>query len=328
MNKANYFGASSSSGGAGRYPVTLESLDFIQQQIVFLQKLTDLVGNGIISLPSGRDPGLIILNGELLPLRNASGEAFGVEKYITIKEEHQGATVDGVVYDKLRTLRYALRTSKPERGKIVIPERDIPLLQSIAHMQATSKTRLVRIQAVSDLDNYAKAGVYEVQGGVYPLHGEILTGNYKLIVEEVVNHTMSYISFPPILIRQTIVLSDAFRLQRYIGEDWDILSPPPGAILGVLSFRFSSQSSWTFKANTGVFRKATVKLPYQAHASLVEVNGYSRVAPACYIISSGERENVRGYSVEEVGSKLIVRGESLSLTGNTERAFTITAIAI
>lgn len=53
----------------GKFPLTTDSLDFIQEQIKLVYGLTNLAGQFvIIREPSGIIPGLVIVNGELLPL--------------------------------------------------------------------------------------------------------------------------------------------------------------------------------------------------------------------------------------------------------------------
>ncbi|WP_373697225.1 hypothetical protein [Porphyromonas loveana] len=331
MNKANYQNPEDSSGGTGRYPISIETLEFIQGQIFSLQEIVRALGTTyIISFPSGRVPGQIVIDGEILPLLNDIG-VLSSGAYIVIKEEHQGAVIDGISYGRLRTIRYALRTTSPAAsGKGVLNEADIPVLQQMTHVQQTNKIRLLRVNQISDLDKCTVPGIYEVESGLYQMNGRTYVDDYRLLVEEVIDNTVLHTSFPPIRVRQTIVVSNAIRLRRYMGAgaQWDLLPPESGAILGVLGFRFTGVTSWNWRGVSGVFKGASVGLPYHVGEGMLKVSNYMSLENVRYVISSGERENVRGYSVEEVNGTLVVRGSSLTISGTTERAFTILAIAV
>lgn len=93
---------------SGKFPLTTDSLDFIQDQIKLVYGLTDLAGKFIIIRePSGIIPGLVIVNGELLPLTGSKSSkttkilVSQVDKTITVGD---GTEFDGIV----RTERMAM----------------------------------------------------------------------------------------------------------------------------------------------------------------------------------------------------------------------------
>lgn len=87
---------------AGRYPVSTETFDFIQNQILLLQQLTALAAdNIIIREPNGDTPGLCIINGELLPL---TGET---DNRIQILQTTEDITAGAETFRQARTLRVA-----------------------------------------------------------------------------------------------------------------------------------------------------------------------------------------------------------------------------
>lgn len=105
MNKTQYLSLQTSdSTGEGLFPLSIQSLDFIQQQIVFLQNLTRIAGdNYIIKQPTKSEDGLVVFDGELLPLKY--GVANG--RYICIRETRENITADGITYKNARITHVA-----------------------------------------------------------------------------------------------------------------------------------------------------------------------------------------------------------------------------
>ena len=55
------------TGGEGKYPLSTQTLEFIQQQILLLQEIVAICGGKvIIREPDGTNTGLLALNGEVL----------------------------------------------------------------------------------------------------------------------------------------------------------------------------------------------------------------------------------------------------------------------
>ena len=107
MQKANYLNSVTSAGDAGKYPLSTQALDFIQQQITLLQALGYIAGpHCILKEPDGQNSGLVFIDGELyllsaVPVR---GEAV---KYINITEKKEAITADSVIYQDARIFRTA-----------------------------------------------------------------------------------------------------------------------------------------------------------------------------------------------------------------------------
>lgn len=76
MQKGNYTNTATASGGQGKYPLSTQTLDFIQQQITLLQQLGFIGGNKyILRQPDGTQTGLAFIDGELF---YAGCEAYAV----------------------------------------------------------------------------------------------------------------------------------------------------------------------------------------------------------------------------------------------------------
>lgn len=88
--------------GNQKFPLSTAALDFIQEQIKLVYKLTDLAGaNVIIKNSTASVPGLVIYNGELLPLQGTP------TTYIRIIENTEHLSVEG--FDgNVRTTRIAV----------------------------------------------------------------------------------------------------------------------------------------------------------------------------------------------------------------------------
>lgn len=94
------------NNGRNKFPISTDTLDFMQEQIKLLYGFVSLAGqNIIISMPLGNTPGLVIVNGELLPLTGSPNS------YITIKESNDPITFLGETINRARTTRTALFTS-------------------------------------------------------------------------------------------------------------------------------------------------------------------------------------------------------------------------
>lgn len=97
MDKANY------KNGNAKYPVSTDTLDFIQKQIELIYHLSDLFGNNyILMAPTTSADGIIVVNGEVMPLK--AGASAG---YVSIRETSQSITAVGVTYENARIIRYA-----------------------------------------------------------------------------------------------------------------------------------------------------------------------------------------------------------------------------
>lgn len=104
MDKINYL-SNSTVNQTGKYPVTIQGLNFIQNQILALQNIALAGGKNYILKPSTQtSPGIVVLDGEILPLiglpRNST------YKYLKIVENTETDIItDNGTYRGLRTVR-------------------------------------------------------------------------------------------------------------------------------------------------------------------------------------------------------------------------------
>lgn len=107
MKTASYISTQTETGGSGKYPLSTQTLDFIQSQILLLQQLSLIGGNRfILREPDGNSVGACVIDGEALvlsakPVRGTS------TKYISVVTEKQNIEADDEVYIKARTVRTA-----------------------------------------------------------------------------------------------------------------------------------------------------------------------------------------------------------------------------
>lgn len=107
MDKQNFLGDNHPEYN-GRFPISADTFDFMQNQIEFVSQLASAFGyNVLLKRPTSARAGLIVLNGELLPLR--AGTSTG-SKY-NIVEETESVTAQGSEYDEARKIRYAIRSN-------------------------------------------------------------------------------------------------------------------------------------------------------------------------------------------------------------------------
>lgn len=110
MNTANYLTAVNRAGEAGHYPLSTETLDFNQQQIILLSHLAKLSGYKTVMLktPTTTETGVAILSGEVVDVARLSGP---LEPNTSYKLELKQTTVDvstaDDVYKGARTMRVA-----------------------------------------------------------------------------------------------------------------------------------------------------------------------------------------------------------------------------
>lgn len=100
MDKINY-----KNHPQGDFPVSVETFDRIQQQIEFLQQLGCAWGNSyLVVAPTSSTDGVVMLDGELLPLRrNTSGP------YVIIAELAESIEANGNTYSRAIVKRVAVR---------------------------------------------------------------------------------------------------------------------------------------------------------------------------------------------------------------------------
>lgn len=100
------------NNGHSKFPISTDTFDFMQEQIKLLHDLTSIIGGKyvIISMPSGTTPGLVVFNGELMPLTG------GVNQYITAYETYESVTFKEETIQKARIIHKARFTSSRENS--------------------------------------------------------------------------------------------------------------------------------------------------------------------------------------------------------------------
>ena len=67
MQTAAYTTVKTDKNGEGKYPLSTQTLEFIQQQIMLVQEIVNICGGKVILRePAGTHSGLLALNGEVL----------------------------------------------------------------------------------------------------------------------------------------------------------------------------------------------------------------------------------------------------------------------
>lgn len=89
----------------GKFPISANTFAFMQEQIEMVAKIATMFGNNVIlKKPTGSSDGLIVIRGELLPLRPIS-DANTVE-YYNIKTNKETVTAQDSEYADARIIRY------------------------------------------------------------------------------------------------------------------------------------------------------------------------------------------------------------------------------
>lgn len=108
MKTASYTTVQTASGNSGKYPLSTQTLDFIQSQILLLQKLSLTVGNRyIIKKPDGESSGVVVIDGEVLDLAATPVYNEEATKYIVVTVTKDSITADDETYLEARITRTA-----------------------------------------------------------------------------------------------------------------------------------------------------------------------------------------------------------------------------
>lgn len=95
-----------------KFPLSTESLNFIQEQIKLVYGLTDLAGaNVIIKDSTATKDGLVIIDGELLPLKGTHNA------YISLVQSDEVLSI-GDFSENVRTLRIAVYGNRPDSSAL------------------------------------------------------------------------------------------------------------------------------------------------------------------------------------------------------------------
>lgn len=111
MQKAAYTTVKTDSNGEGKYPLSTQTLEFIQQQIMLVQEIVNICGGKVILRePDGTNTGLLALNGEVLHI-SATPKLTTAIKYVLVTTKTEDITADGETYKEARTIRTARLSS-------------------------------------------------------------------------------------------------------------------------------------------------------------------------------------------------------------------------
>lgn len=204
MNKQNF------KNGLNKFPVSTDALDFMQEQINFVATLTDALGaNVIIKQSSSSIPGLVVVNGELLPLQGTP------QGYITIQEESQSVTAKGETFANARIIRIAKYTSN-SYGSTSFKAVDFAQIDNVAALTLNQRQYVPKGTII---DWYGEAAFDNIPYGwvpcgyFYQKHG----GDYakNIAVKEVLNEAEKWKSAYPDISTETIC--------HYLGESFSFL---------------------------------------------------------------------------------------------------------
>ena len=117
MNIANFTTTANAAGEVGHYPLSTETLDFLQKQILLVQGLAQLTGvvstPWVITSPTYNSPGLMVYNDELLPIDPLPYDLQPNTDYcFYLIEEKQDITTEDNRFIEARTIRKVQVESK------------------------------------------------------------------------------------------------------------------------------------------------------------------------------------------------------------------------
>lgn len=116
MKTASYTDTRTATGGVGKYPLSTETLDFIQDQIKLLELLAGVGGvNYILKAPNGTVGGVAVIENtdkQTEVVEIAPRPVFGISvRYLTITTTSEDIKADAETYKEARTLRVAQFTT-------------------------------------------------------------------------------------------------------------------------------------------------------------------------------------------------------------------------
>lgn len=261
MNRANYTTATNSSGKSGQYPLSTETLSFIQDQILQLQELVGIIDGPksnrpiIVKSPTKSETGSLLYRGEILEVATLTIDIQAGKDYsVVIRETASDIKVQGDVYKGARTIRVAHVMPLGSSGSIgtvqsrsagVVHTADTANLYELSRktytMYADASSRAVltgtqvpplgsMILLTGQLNGY--------QDSQLPLPKTQLIGA-TLTANRLANGDAEEIGFV-----QELVTSEGIRLARRViskptpslqSHDW---SSTPGQVIGILNLDF------------------------------------------------------------------------------------------
>ena len=208
MDYANY------KNDQRKYPVSADTLDFIQEQIKFIMKLTGVAGKRVILKDcTAAEDGLVIIDGELYKLERGYPSS-----YITINSTSETITAKGVVYNDARVRTYARYISYPAG----YPASDFVKVNNLTELTSLLKEHINshgHVPKGTVIDWYGEAAFDNIPYGwvpcgyFYQKHG----GDYvkNIAVKDVLNEAEKWKSAYPEISTETIC--------HYLGESLSFL---------------------------------------------------------------------------------------------------------
>lgn len=224
MKTASYISTQTAAGGVGKYPLSTQTLDFIQSQILLLEQLSLIGGKKfILKEPDGTNTGAVVIDGEVLILaeKPVMGSAI---KYVSVVTEKQNIEADGETYIEARTIRKAYySTTKTEESYGIelfsnfetnttlaaqvkqMPNKILRYLSDILAEKLTSKEVVGLSQ--EQLDGVKEPCVFSCKNSIAQLGSHT---NYNLVVRVVGD-----------VVHQELTLQDNSKyLRKYIEGQW------------------------------------------------------------------------------------------------------------
>lgn len=167
MQKGNYTNTATASGGQGKYPLSTQTLDFIQQQITLLQQLGFIGGNKyILRQPDGTQTGLAFIDGEVFTLAAKPTPSANI-KFVNVTTKTEDIKADGETYKEARTYRTAALASSAsgesyEYAKFTVLESNQTLSEKIKQVPQVVLTYLQDILA-EKMPLLTKEGITQTQ---------------------------------------------------------------------------------------------------------------------------------------------------------------------
>lgn len=180
MNKQKF-----KENGHSMFPISTDTLEFMQQQTYLVERLTELAGSRvIITQPTSDKAGLCVFNGELLPLTGNISES-----HIEIVEISETIIAHGVPYEDARVTRKAIYSTSGESVSTFVVLDNMAALKSAIADLTTALTSEATTRAKHDLpkgsiiDWYGNIVVSNMPEGFLPC-GQITVGSMDQVHTE------------------------------------------------------------------------------------------------------------------------------------------------
>lgn len=173
MNKQNF------KNSNNRFPVSTDTLNFMQEQTMLIQRLTALYGEMyILQQSSASIDGVICLKGELLPLKG-DPDVDGEDTEIALVSVKEDITANGILYKDARETRYAIYCSGGDysEGEVHYMAYSVPVATSISKLLAElTDAKRHHMPKGSIIDYYGEVNADALPYGWVPC-GQFFTGS-------------------------------------------------------------------------------------------------------------------------------------------------------